>query len=299
MTNVEFLKMLQRITFLPLLALIVGFFLVGCNQTADDAHVDATHAEMDHTQEAAVSVTDGTASAPPGMGMGMGRGPQGGMMARHHAPIPAEYAGLTNPVAADEASLERGADLYALHCASCHGDGGMGDGPAGAALDPAPAPVARTSQRMGDDYLFWRTSEGGLNAPFNSTMPAWQGVLDEQARWDVINYMQSLGSGRGPMRFGMGGAVFDPDAPDTQQAEMLAAAVAAAVLTQSEADLFTDIHDLLEALMAAQGDHARGNMDAMQASLLAELVSGGQITQAQADAFADIHDRLHEYNQAP
>jgi hypothetical protein len=130
-------------------------------------------------------------------------------------------------------------------------------------------------------------------------MPAWKGALDEQARWDVINYMQSLGSGRGPMRFGMGGAVFDPDAPNTQQAEMLATAVAAGVMTEAEADLFTDIHDLLEELMAAQGDHARGNMDAMQASLLAELVGDGRISQADADAFTDIHDRLHEHNQTP
>jgi mono/diheme cytochrome c family protein len=100
----------------------------------------------------------------PGMGMG-----DDGMMARHHAEIPAEYAGLANPVPADEASLERGARLYATNCASCHGEGGMGDGPAASALDPAPAPVAHSSQMMADDYLFWRLSEGGT--PFNTSMP--------------------------------------------------------------------------------------------------------------------------------
>ena len=89
-----------------------------------------------------------------GNGMGMGRGMRMGgmmgmgndMMARHMAPIPQEYA--------DEASLVRGKETYTLLCASCHGDGGMGDGPAGAALDPVPAPIAHTSQMMGDDYLF-------------------------------------------------------------------------------------------------------------------------------------------------
>ena len=45
-------------------------------------------------------------------------------------------------VTADEVSLERGAELYATNCASCHGDGGMGDGPIGAALDPAPSPLS-------------------------------------------------------------------------------------------------------------------------------------------------------------
>lgn len=113
----------------------------------------------------------------PGLGMGAGGS---GMMTRHHAEIPDEYAGMTNPVPADEASLERGATLYATNCASCHGDGGMGDGPAGSSLDPAPAAVAHSSQMMADDYLFWRISEGGT--PFNTSMPPWK-VLDEQARW--------------------------------------------------------------------------------------------------------------------
>lgn len=70
----------------------------------------------------------------PGPGMG-----GNGMMEHHHAEVPAEYAGLTNPIPANEESLERGAALYTANCASCHGDGGMGDGPAGSALDPVPA----------------------------------------------------------------------------------------------------------------------------------------------------------------
>lgn len=115
-----------------------------------------------------------------------------GITARHQAEIPADYAGLTNPVPADQPSLARGADLYRTNCTSCHGDGGMGDGPAGATLDPAPAPVAQTSNTMGDDYLFWRISEGGT--PFSTSMPPWK-FLDEQARWDLINYMRALGAG--------------------------------------------------------------------------------------------------------
>lgn len=63
------------------------------------------------------------ASQDSGMGPGMGGN---GMMERHHAEIPAEYAGLTNPIPADKESLERGSELYTVNCASCHGDGGMG-----------------------------------------------------------------------------------------------------------------------------------------------------------------------------
>ncbi len=79
----------------------------------------------------------------------------------------------------------------------------MGDGPAASALDPAPAPVAHSSQMLADDYLFWRISEGGT--PFGTTMPAWK-MLDEQARWDMINYMRALGAGTVEPASSMGGA---------------------------------------------------------------------------------------------
>src|SRR5512141_156860 len=98
-----------------------------------------------------------SACGAQGDGTGQGASDQG-ITERHHAQVPSEYAGLTDPIPADEASLERGAKLYATNCASCHGDRGIGDGPMGTALDPAPAPVAETSQMMADDYLFWRVS---------------------------------------------------------------------------------------------------------------------------------------------
>ena len=121
-----------------------------------------------------------------GMGKGMvqqmapqmGRGHD--MMRFHHAEIPEEYAGLSSPIAPDDDSLARGLEAYQANCTICHGDGGMGDGPAGKALDPAPAPIAHTSQMLGDDYLFWRISEGGTH--FTTAMPAWEAALDEQIR---------------------------------------------------------------------------------------------------------------------
>lgn len=223
-----------------------------------------------------------------GPGMGMNRD---GMMNRHHAEIPAEYAGLTNPVPADEASLERGATLYAVNCASCHGDGGMGDGPAGSALDPAPAPVAHSSQMMADDYLFWRVSEGGI--PFGTTMPSWT-VLDEQSRWDMVNYMRALGAGTVKPASGMGGAEYDPEIQAAQQAEILAQAVKQGVIDQDEADTFKLVHDAVEKYLIEHPEvvNSAGNATEREAAILSALVNENMITQAQADAFTDIHDRL-------
>jgi mono/diheme cytochrome c family protein len=228
------------------------------------------------------------ASKEPSTSPGMGMGRQEGMMARHSAPIPDEYAGLSNPVTADEASLQRGAQVYTTHCAACHGDGGMGDGPAGAGLDPAPAPIAHTSQMMGDSYLFWRIREGGAMEPFNSAMPTWKGTLDEQARWDVINYVRALGSGEVTPRPGTGGATFDPGAEATREAEILDTAVAQGVLTRSEAEVFAEVHAAIE----TRRTEGIEGMSEMQAALLDELVQAETITQEQADAFTDIHSRL-------
>ena len=232
-------------------------------------------------------------SAPRGMGMGMRMGMRSGMMDRHHATIPEPYASLVSPVPSDEASIERGATIFTTNCATCHGDGGMGDGPAGTALDPSPAAVAHTSQVMGDGYLFWRISEGGV--PFDTAMPVWKDTLDEAARWDVINYVRALGKGQVTPRRGAGGAAFDPLAEATQRAEILKQAVGQAVVTQAEADTFEAVHGALDTYLAANPDARNaGNAGNRQARMLAALVEAGTITQAQADTFSTVHDRLLE-----
>jgi mono/diheme cytochrome c family protein len=228
----------------------------------------------------------------PRRGMGMGSG----MMARHHTTIPRAYAGLTNPVPLDGESLARGGEIYSANCAACHGDGGMGDGPAAASLNPAPAPIAHTSLMLDDSYLFWRISEGGLVEPFNSTMPGWKATLDEQARWDVINYMRALGSGQVSPKQVVGGASFDPEAENAVRAEILAQAVDQNVLTQDEADLFNQVHSEMDRLAAAGAFEPDGNMNRREEAMLVELVESGRITQIQADAFNNIHHKLVESN---
>ncbi len=224
-------------------------------------------------------------------GMGMRMGMRSGMMERHRAPVPAPYKGQSSPIAASEEVLAHGAEVYTRHCATCHGDGGMGDGPTAPTLDPAPVPIAHTSQMMGDDYLFWRLSEGG--APFGTAMPTWKEVLSEEERWQAIQYVRALGAGAVAPRSGLGGAVFDPLAEAAQRRQILAQAVAEAVINQAEADTFAAVHEALDAYRTANPNAvAAGNPVEQQAAMLAALVKAGNITQAQADTFAAVHDRL-------
>lgn len=236
------------------------------------------------------SATAVSPTVQPGSGMGMG--PNSSMRDRHHAAIPEEYASLTNPVASESESLERGAAVYAERCVTCHGENGQGDGPASTALDPAPVAIAHTSQMMSDAYLFYRVSEGGLFAPFNSTMPAWKDILDEQTRWDVINYVQALGSGQ--VETGRQGenTVYDPAAEAAKHAEMIVEGVAQGLITQADGDVFLAVHDELDVLLVADNGETRGGTDSRQTLLLQQLVDAGKVSQSEADVFTAVHDTL-------
>lgn len=94
----------------------------------------------------------------------------------------------SNPVPADEVSLQRGAILYSIHCALCHGSQGRGDGPI-ASYYPNRTPSDLTGPNIAaqfDGTLFRTLTQGfGL-------MPSMAENLTPRERWDVINYLRSL-----------------------------------------------------------------------------------------------------------
>ena len=132
-------------------------------------------------------------------------------------------------------------------------------------------------------------------APFNSGMIAWKGILDEEARWDVLNYVQALGAGTVTPGQHMGGAAFDPEVEAQNQAEVLETAVSQAIITQEEADTFAAAHEIVDARMIELRRQGSGeSVDNLMADILAELVEANALTQAQADTFLSVHDRLGE-----
>jgi high-affinity iron transporter len=102
------------------------------------------------------------------------------------APVPADYAGQTNPLGADAASV--GAEIFKTNCEACHGARGHGDGPAGAALDPAPKNLAELQAQTTDDYLFWRISTGKAG----TSMVGWKGILTDEQIWQTVAFIRTL-----------------------------------------------------------------------------------------------------------
>lgn len=212
-------------------------------------------------------------------------GEDSGMMARHHAQVPEDYAGKTAPKADDE-SLARGAATYTQSCESCHGADGMGTGPVAKTLNPAPAQIAHTSQMLADDLLLYRISEGGVE--FQTAMPAWKGVLTEEQIWDVVGYIRALGQGN---------AEAIHTARAAQQDAMLKNAVEKKVITEAQAETFRTVHDALEGYMKTNAP--QGNMSEREAAVLSTLVKNGKLTQTQVDEFTRVHGLLGQNGLMP
>lgn len=102
------------------------------------------------------------------------------------ATVPPPYAGMSHVFRDEEA--QKGQESYRLYCQSCHGEKGRGDGPAATALTPPPADLAQLVQTIGDDYLFWRISEGKEG----TAMIGWKGVLSDAQIWEIIAFLHTL-----------------------------------------------------------------------------------------------------------
>jgi high-affinity iron transporter len=86
--------------------------------------------------------------------------------------------------------LAAGARLYAQQCASCHGVHGMGDGPAGKALNPPP-PALGSADVMRDvpPSLMYRIVSVGIEG---TAMAGFSSTLSADERWNIVSYLNGL-----------------------------------------------------------------------------------------------------------
>jgi mono/diheme cytochrome c family protein len=93
-----------------------------------------------------------------------------------------------NPVEADEASITRGGELYALHCQMCHGQTAEGNGPIGPFLANKPANLTSAVVQSKSDGSIFLTITNGVEGK----MPPLNENLTVPERWDLVNYLRTL-----------------------------------------------------------------------------------------------------------
>lgn len=99
----------------------------------------------------------------------------------HNAP--ADTAQVKNPFAGQTDAIAAGQKVYEKNCIACHGNGGQGSG-------NVPPLAHGPAQTAPSGSVFWYITRGDED----NGMPSWSS-LPEKDRWQVISYIQSLGSG--------------------------------------------------------------------------------------------------------
>lgn len=103
-------------------------------------------------------------------------------------PTPMPTLGALYPASAPD--VQKGAAIFAEHCAACHGTTGLGDGPQSMQL-PVTVPgigLAEVARNASPAQWFKVVTQGNLDR----FMPPFVGALSDQDRWNVISYVLTL-----------------------------------------------------------------------------------------------------------
>ena len=94
---------------------------------------------------------------------------------------------IENPVHPSPESINRGKAMYEIHCSTCHGEQGRGDGPVGLKFLVAPMDLTMDYvQLQPDGQIYYTISHGSIAMPF------YRDSLDEVDRWHVVNYVKDV-----------------------------------------------------------------------------------------------------------
>lgn len=86
--------------------------------------------------------------------------------------------------------ISEGQKIFAQNCASCHGNSGLGDGPAGQALDPKPANFHESTRQLASSpFQYFNTIRLGVPG---TGMPPFAALSDKEI-WSLAFFVKSLG----------------------------------------------------------------------------------------------------------
>jgi mono/diheme cytochrome c family protein len=101
--------------------------------------------------------------------------------------VPEMYKEMVNPVDDEKTSIERGKNLYAKHCLSCHGLTGQGDGAAATELKVDPSDLSLDDLDVQKDGEIYFKIERGRDE-----MHKFKNIITEDDIWDLVNYIRTF-----------------------------------------------------------------------------------------------------------
>ena len=99
-------------------------------------------------------------------------------------PVPDDYQKMTAPFLFDANAKKAGEAVYMKNCKSCHGDPGKNNI---AKITPIPKdPATKEYQNQSDGSMYYKIATG------RGPMPAFENILKEDERWQVIAYVRGF-----------------------------------------------------------------------------------------------------------
>jgi mono/diheme cytochrome c family protein len=103
-------------------------------------------------------------------------------------PVPSKYSKMKNPYADAQDSDQIGKELYMVHCRSCHGNKGIGDGKKASTLDTQVTDMTTSDfKSQTDGEIYYKSYIG------RDDMPSFEKkIKEEEDRWLLVNYLKKL-----------------------------------------------------------------------------------------------------------
>lgn len=103
-------------------------------------------------------------------------------------PVPSKYKNMENPYSGSEDTDQIGKELYMVHCRSCHGNKGKGDGSKASTLETEVTDITTENfKAQTDGELYYKSYIG------RGDMPSFEKKINnEEDRWMLINYIRDL-----------------------------------------------------------------------------------------------------------
>lgn len=101
--------------------------------------------------------------------------------------VPEKEKKMKNPIEASKENLNEAKVLYNVHCKSCHGTKGLGDGPKAKNLKGDLGDFSSVAfHAQTDGELFYKTKVG------RADMPGYAKKLNDEQIWLTVIYMRAL-----------------------------------------------------------------------------------------------------------